>query len=91
MKKVLLSLLLASIMFVGCTRVTYDGKKYEAEDIAYFELIAGSLGSIQGQVYKDRHTGVLYCYFSQGISPIMEADGTCLTYDEWLLRIKDNK
>lgn len=22
---------------------------------------------------------------------LMEADGTCLTYDEWLLRIKDNK
>ena len=91
MKKVLLSLLLASIMFVGCTRVTYDGKKYGAEDIAYLELIAESSDLNQGQVYKDRHTGVLYYYFGRGFSPIMKADGTCLTYDEWLLRIKDNK
>lgn len=89
MKKVLLLLsLLASIMFVGCTKVTYDGKEYGTSAIIDLEQIAESF---EVSVYKDRHTGVLYYKYGYGLSPIMEADGTCLTYDEWLLRIKDNK
>ena len=87
MKKLIL-VLLCALMFVGCAKATYDGKEYGAWDIVYLEAIAESRGDV---VYKDKHTGVLYYGHGQGISPIMEGDGTCLTYDEWLLRIKDNK
>jgi hypothetical protein len=35
------------------------------------------------QVKHARHTDVLYVYWGSAISPIMKADGTCLTLTEW--------
>ena len=42
------------------------------------------------RIYVDTYTDVLYycqeCGSQYGITPIMKADGTCLTYTEWKAR-----
>lgn len=58
-----------------------------------FELLTPESMDTSNYVYVDKNTDVIYitdyarCYFS----PIMKADGTCLTYTEWKKRGGDTK
>lgn len=75
-------------MFFGYTKATYNGKSYETDSFANLEIVSEK--SLDSRVYKDTYTGVLYRTFGHGITPIMEADGTCLTWDEWTKRTNNN-
>lgn len=48
-----------------------------------------------GEIWIDTNTGVLYYIYKSGyafgITPIMKADGTCLTYTEWKAKNGDRK
>ena len=83
MKKLIL-VLLCALMFVGCAKATYDGRSFGSESFIDLETIAGSLTD---RIYKDTHTGVLYMTDGSRMTAIMEADGTCLTWDEWTKRV----
>lgn len=88
MKRLIL-LVLLSLMFFGCTKVKIDGKKFRRDSFTYFETVTSDL---DGAIYKDKYTGVLYHYVLEvGLTPIMEADGTCLTWDEWVSRATEEK
>ena len=84
MKKLIL-VLLCALMFVGCAKATYDGRSFGNESFINLEIIAES--PFDGEIYKDTHTGVLYMTSGNRMTAIMEADGTCLTWDEWTKRI----
>lgn len=53
-----------------------------------------TLGDL-GEIWIDTNTGVLYYIYKSGyafgITPIMKADGTCLTYTEWKAKNGDRK
>lgn len=83
MKKLIFSLLF-SLMLFGCTKtVTYDGKILEPDSFICLESVAEDFSNT---VYKDIYTGVLYLSTTYRLSVIMKADGTCLTWDEWVKR-----
>lgn len=95
MKKlfIVLPAILCALMFVGCKKYTYNGKSLGAKEFINLEELTGSFeslerpGVIYQRVFRDVHTGVLYTSLNlDSLTPIMEADGTCLTYDEWILR-----
>lgn len=83
MKKVIL-LFLVPLMFIGCKKVTYDGKTYGSDSFINLEKLTFS-------IYKDTYTGVLYRYGHYEKIPIMEADGTPLTFEEWEKRIDSSR
>lgn len=86
MKKLIL-LFLVSLMFISCKKATYNGKKLRVDSFINLELVTENF---VGNIYKDTYTGVLYRAWGQGVTPIMEADGTCLTWDEWTKRVDNN-
>ena len=80
--KRLISLLLFSSMLFGCTKmVTSDGKVIEPDSFIDLETVAEDSSNT---IYKDRHSGVLYLKSGYRMTAIMKADGTCLTWDEWV-------
>lgn len=93
MKRVLIALIAA--LMVSCsvqheiTSTPYPEKlsvrKYSADDFCNLTELAETLYIT---VYVDTWSGCLYFQKGYGISPIMEPDGTVLTYDEWRDRQK---
>ena len=82
--KRLIFLLSFSLMLFGCTKtVTSDGKILETDSFICLETVSEG---ISNTVYKDKYTGVLYISIPYRMSAIMKADGTCLTWDEWVKR-----
>lgn len=91
-----LLVLFIACMFTGCTKKVYidvqTGKevyvptkvKIDVEDIIDVELVASK--ALSGDIYRDKHTDVLYYDNFGGVTPIMEADGTCLTWAEFTKR-----
>ena len=90
---VALSLMILPILFTSCTRTVYVDsntnevikmKKYDG--INFINLIPIEANNNFPDVYVDTYTDVLYVFYSYRMSPIMKADGTCLTYQEFLER-----
>lgn len=85
MKKLIL-VLLCALMFVSCAKkATYNDRSFGSKSFINLELVAET--PWDQQIYKDTNTGVLYLILGYRMTAIMEADGTCLTWDEWTKRI----
>lgn len=87
MKKLLILISLVSCLFIGCAE---PAPKENAANsaIQFSESDFINLKKIAGRVYVDLNSDVLYWYDGRysdrsAMSPIMEADGTCLTFSEW--------
>ena len=81
MKRLILLLLFSSMLF-GCTKtITFDGKIIKPDSFIDLEVVTENFDNT---IYKDRHSGVLYLVAGYRMTAIMEADGTCLTWDEWV-------
>ena len=78
-------------MLTSCTRTVYiseenGGIKPSSDEFcAMVEIDVDS--RYDTEIWWDRNTDVLYWAhhtgYRFGITPIMKADGTCLTYTEW--------
>lgn len=100
MRKIL-SLILLTGLLIGCSgRVAYVSSSEEVvpkkdvigvDDYCMMRRICdGTIDSI----WMDLNTEVLYyrrATNSGGITPIMKADGTCLTYSEWKKTRKESE
>lgn len=95
MKKLILFLL--PLMFIGCTIENYSEssnqtQKDNVSDFITFEVCAEDSG--YQYILRDVYTDVLYYKYvkatagGRAITPIMKADGSCLTYTEWKKRNK---
>lgn len=74
MRKLLL--VICSLLFIGCS-YNYEGIEYTESDFIHLRYIASNIA-------VDVHTDVLYWHSSAyNITPILKADGTCLTLTEW--------
>lgn len=83
MKRLIFLLLFSSMLF-GCTKmVTSEGKVIEPDSFICLEAVAEDFSNT---VYRDKYTGVLYISTKYRMSVIMKADGTCLTWGEWVKR-----
>lgn len=83
MKKLFVVLIIIGSLFTSCIKYTVTRERresYDVEDFINLDILTSN--SIKS-IYVDKNTDVLYVYFSSGISPIMKADGTCLTLTEW--------
>lgn len=83
MKKLFVVLVIIGSLFTSCIKYTITRERresYDVEDFINLDILTSN--SIKS-IYVDKNTDVLYVYFSSGISPIMKADGTCLTLTEW--------
>ena len=100
MRKIL-SIILLSGLLIGCSgRVTYISSSeevvpkkdiIEVDDYCMMRRICG--GPIEF-IWMDLNTEVLYYHrvaSTGGITPIMKADGTCLTYSEWKKSRKESE
>ncbi len=92
MKRFIIALVALSALGLGsCTIKSYEIKSMEKattislKDFVNLELLITdkSGASVLDSVYVDKNTGVLYLKQGYGFSPIMKADGTCLTLTEW--------
>ena len=92
MKRFVIALAALSALGLGsCTVKSYEIKSMEKattislKDFINLELlVTDSSGvSVLDSVYVDRNTDVLYLKQGYGFTPIMKADGTCLTLTEW--------
>jgi hypothetical protein len=81
---------LAALLALGlgsCAIKSYEIKFMEKattislKDFVDLELLV--TGEFGNYVYVDKNTDVLYLKQGYGFSPIMKADGTCLTLTEW--------
>ncbi len=79
MKKLFIVLIIIGL-FASCTKYTVTQKSYDVEDFCNLVKLTENPADI---ICVDENTDVLYIYRSSGISPIMKADGTCLTLTEW--------
>lgn len=99
----ILGLCLTGIMS-GCSgRLTYvssDQKVVEKEELPDIRTVCDMKklkvkSSDEDCIYIDLNTNVLYYKYQTGywcgITPVMKADGTCLTYDEWKSNLEKNK
>ena len=78
MKKLIILLIVTSTLFLSCT--DKNSEKYATSDFIDLEwLVSDSNKSI----CRDKYTDVLYMKGVHELTPIMKADGTCLTYTEW--------
>lgn len=84
----------------SCTRTVYvseeTGKEVQftrPKSSVFCDMVKLDVDSVNSfhEIWMDRNTDVLYWVhhsgYQFGITPIMESDGTCLTYTEW----KSNK
>jgi hypothetical protein len=87
-------ILLVALGFASCskpyTTVTDGGTVQTFEVTNFCNLVSISKGhmlDMSMEIYCDKNTGVLYIgrnsTYHFGISPIMKADGTCLTLKEF--------
>ena len=88
MKKLFIVLIIIGSLFTSCTKYTVTRKSYGVNDFCNLDVLAQTSTSA---IYVDKNTDVLYVYWGSGMSPIMKADGTCLTLTEWKVNhdIKD--
>lgn len=71
--------------------------KVVTSDFLNYECLAETRslmhGNVPSMVYRDIYTDVLYVAWASGnaytVTPIMNPDGSCLTYEKWKLRKKD--
>jgi hypothetical protein len=88
MKRFIVALAALSALGLGsCAIKSYEIKSMEKATIISLNdfvdlelLVTGEFGNY---VYVDKNTDVLYLKQGYGFSPIMKADGTCLTLTEW--------
>lgn len=80
MKKLFIALITIGLLFTSCTKYTVTRESYDVDDFCDFIVLTESAFKT---IYVDKNTDVLYIYYSGAISPIMKADGTCLTLTEW--------
>jgi hypothetical protein len=88
MKRLVIVLAALSALGLGsCTIKSREVKSLEKattislKDFVDLELLV--TGESGNYVYVDKNTDVLYLKQGYGFSPIMKADGTCLTLTEW--------
>lgn len=95
MKKVFIIVLIVSLLFIltGCAKkVVYVDQNGEVIQNPYGSLLEDyvkfTVIRYEGveKILVDNYTGVLYYKYTYGITPLMNADGTCLTYEEWKSR-----
>lgn len=95
MKKVFIIVLIVSLLFIltGCAKkVVYVDQNGEVIQNPYGSLLEDyvkfTVICYEGveKILVDNYTGVLYYKYTYGITPLMNADGTCLTYEEWKSR-----
>ena len=87
MKKFIVVLIVVLTLGLGSCAIKYgeirsmeNNATIKVEDFINLEpLIATNLGDI----YVDKNSDVLYLKQYHILSPIMKADGTCLTLTEW--------
>lgn len=87
----ILIILVAVFTFLSVTviesnfRTTSDKTELSLKDFCDFECLTSESMTTSHCVYVDRNTDVIYItdYDKRYFSPIMKADGTCLTYTEW--------
>lgn len=92
MRKIL-SLILLTGLLIGCSgRVAYVSsseevvQKRDVVKVDDFCMLRKVCDETCDSIWMDLNTEVLYYRSdtsSGGITPIMKADGTCLTYSEW--------
>lgn len=95
MKKCFIIVLVVSLLFIltGCAKkVVYVDQNGEVIQNPYGSLLGDYVKftviyhkSVE-EILVDNYTGVLYYKYDNGITPLMNADGTCLTYEEWKSR-----
>ena len=88
MKKLFIALIIIGSLFTSCTKYTVTIESYGVNDFCNFVMLTETATKT---IYVDKNTDVLYFYFGSALSPIMKADGTCLTLTEWKMNhnIKD--
>lgn len=88
MKKLFIVLLVVGSLFTSCTKYTVTRESYGIKDFCNLDIL---VQTPTDTIYVDKNTDVLYVYWGSAISPIMKADGTCLTLTEWKMNhdIKD--
>ena len=86
MKKIICALLICVGIFgmIGCNPETIEGGRFEA--LPYTESIHGyTVGYC-----RDKITNIIYiCRGNGGISPLYNADGEPMTYDEFMEDIEE--
>ena len=80
MKKLFVVLLVVDSLFTSCTKYTVTRESYGVND---FCNLAKLTETATEEIYVDKNTDVLYVCWGSAMSPIMKADGTCLTLTEW--------
>lgn len=80
MKKLFVVLLVVGSLFTSCTKYTVARESYGANDFCNLAILTQTASET---IYVDKNTDVLYLYYGSAMSPIMKADGTCLTLTEW--------
>lgn len=88
MKKLFIALIIIGSLFTSCTKYTVIRENYGVNDFCNLNSL---IETATKTIYVDKNTDVLYVYFGSAMSPIMKADGTCLTLTEWKMNhdIKD--
>ena len=80
MKKMFIVLLIVGLLFTSCTKYTVTRENYGVKDFCNLVMLTETMNET---IYVDKNTDVLYLYYGSAMSPIMKADGTCLTLTEW--------
>ena len=80
MKKMFIILLIVGSLFTSCTKYTVTRENYGVNDFCNLAILTETATKT---IYVDKNTDVLYLHYGSAMSPIMKADGTCLTLTEW--------
>lgn len=92
---VALSLMILPMLFTSCTRTVYVDKdtneiiemrKYKGTDFINLQRVDTNYD--YPDIFVDTYSDVLYAWYERKMTAIMKADGTCLTYQEFLERNK---
>lgn len=89
-----------AVMFLlalsSCIQITPSKqvRKTNADDYCRMCVVCKKTPKTFSEIWVDTNTDVLYYTFQSstafGMTPIMKADGTCLTYTEWKAK-NDNR
>lgn len=90
-----LSLMILPMLFTSCTRTVYVDRNTnevvevrKVKSIDFIKLQRLDYDADYPFIYVDTYTDVLYAVYPHKMSAIMKADGTCMTYQEFLERNK---